>query len=76
MAAEVRKWYVGQALESFTRLNEVISELTVEEVYACLDLEAGTQRRTSILNRLISRAVRLNEVSFNRQLQEKYHGKN
>lgn len=76
MAAEVRKWYVGQALESFVRLNEVISELTEEEVYACLDLEAATQRRTSIINRLISRAVRLNEISFNRQLQEKYHGKN
>ena len=69
-----RKWYVGQALESFVRLNEVISDLTEDEVYACLDLEAASKRRASILDRLISRATRLNEISFTRQLKEKYHG--
>ena len=69
-----RKWYVGQALESFVRLNEVISDLTEDEVYACLDLEAASKRRASILARLISRATRLNEIRFTRQLKEKYHG--
>ena len=72
--SEVRKWYVGEALKSFVRLNEVLSELTEEEVVACLDLEAASQRRRSILDRLISRAVRLKEIEFNRQLKEKYYG--
>ena len=72
--SEVRKWYVGEALKSFVRLNEVLSELTEEEVVACLDLEAASQRRRSVLDRLISRAVRLKEIEFNRQLKEKYYG--
>ena len=72
--SDVRKWYISEALKSFVRLNEVLSELTEEEVVACLDLEAASQRRRSILDRLISRAVRLREIEFNRQLKEKYHG--
>jgi hypothetical protein len=70
----VRRWYLDQALVSYKRLNEVLNELTAEEVTACLDLEAGTQRRRSVLDRLISRAVRLNEIKFNQALQEKIHG--
>ena len=70
----VRKWYVDQALQSFVRLNEVLSELTEEEVLACLDLEAASQRRRSIIDRLISRAVRLGEIALNQRLKEKYHG--
>lgn len=70
----VRKWYVGEALRSVARLNEVLKELTEEEVDACLNLEAASQRRRSVLDRLVSRAVRLNEIKFNRQLKEKYYG--
>lgn len=70
----IRKWYVDQALQSFVRLNEVLSELTEAEVLACLDLEVATQRRRSIVDRLISRAVRLNEISYNLTLKGKYHG--
>lgn len=70
----VRKWYVGQALESFVRLNEVLAELTEEEVMACLDLEAATQRRRSVIDRLISRAIRLKEIELQTFLRGKYHG--
>jgi hypothetical protein len=63
-----------QALHSASQLNQVINDLTEAEVLACLDLEAASQRRESIISRLISRAVRLNEVSYQRQLKEKYHG--
>ena len=71
----VRKWYLDRALASYPSLKDVIGELTLEEVIAALDLESSTLRRRSVIDRLISRAVRLNEVSFNRQLKEKYHGK-
>ena len=69
-----RKWYVSEALRSFVRLNEVLSELTAEEVVVCLKLEASTQRRRSVIDRLISRAVRLNEIDYSNSLKEKYHG--
>lgn len=69
----VRKWYLYRALASYPSLKVVIDELTLEEVIAALDLESSTLRRRSLIDRLVSRAVRLNEVSFNRQLKEKYH---
>ena len=69
-----RRWYINQALKSFPSLVEVLGELTEEEVLACLKLEASTLRRRSIVDRLISRAVRLNEISYSRQLKEKFHG--
>lgn len=56
------------------RLHDLIDELTEAEVLAALDLESGTQRRASIIDRLISRAVRLNEISYSNSLKEKYHG--
>ena len=66
----VRRWYVNEALSSVRRLAVVISELTAEEVTACLDLEAATQRRRSVTDRLIKRAILLTTLA----LKEKYHG--
>lgn len=66
----VRKWYLSEALVSYRRLADVITELTEEEVLACLDLEVASQRRQSVTDTLIKRAVRL----YSTRLQEKYHG--
>jgi hypothetical protein len=68
----INRFRVTQALKSFGSLGVVVNDLTEEEVLACLDLEAATSRRRSVLNRLMSRAVRLNEISYQRQLKEKY----
>jgi hypothetical protein len=68
------KYTLATALRSYGALVSVLDTLTEEEVLACLQLEAGSQRRESVLNRLISRAVRLNEITYARQLKEKYHG--
>lgn len=72
---EVRKFLVNQALESFSALQLHLHDLTEAEVIAALDLECGTSRRQSVIDRLISRAARLNEIQYVRQLKEKYHGK-
>lgn len=56
------------------RLAELIDELSEEEVLAALELEAGSQRRSSMIDRLISRATRLNEIKYSTQLRKKYHG--
>ena len=71
----VRKWHLNQALVSYPSLKAVIGELTLEEVIAALELESGSLRRRSLIDRLISRAVRLNEISFTNHLKEKFHGK-
>lgn len=71
----VRKWYLNQALASYPSLKRVLGELTQEEVLAALELESATLRRRSLIDRLISRAIRLNELTFTRQLKEQYHGK-
>lgn len=68
----VRRFYIDQALKSFKCLTLTLDELTEEEVLACLNLEAGSRRRPSVLNRLISRAGRLQELRYTRQLKEKY----
>lgn len=72
--AKVRAFVINQALASFGALNEHINTLTEAEVLAALKLEAATNRRQSLIDRLISRAVRLNELSYQRQLKEKFHG--
>lgn len=69
-----RKWYVDQARVSYKRLNQVLHEMTMEEVLATLELEVATTRRRSVSDRLISRAVRLNEIEFSQRLQEKIYG--
>lgn len=62
-------------MRSYAALMEHIEVLTEEEVLACLALEAASRRRRSMIDRLISRAVRLRETSYRTQLLEKFHGK-
>jgi hypothetical protein len=70
--ASVSKYRIGEALVSIRELARVIDSLTEEEVLAALQLESASQRRESVLNRLIARAIRLNEVNYSRQLKEKF----
>jgi hypothetical protein len=70
----VRKQLVQQALGSFQELAAALPVLTEDEVIACLELEAATLRRTSVIDRLISRAARLRELSYVAYLKEKFHG--
>lgn len=69
-----RRFYIDLALSNFASLVAILPELTEQEVLKCLQIEASSYRRQSVLDRLISRAVRLNELSYNRQLKEKFHG--
>lgn len=67
-------WRTSRALDSYRSLLEVVEELTEEEVYFCLRLEAETQRRKTVLDRLVARAADLNRQTFIATLQEKIHG--
>lgn len=68
----VRKWHMQEALKSYSGLRAVLDELTEEEVLAALKLESATRRRQSFIDRLISRATRLNEINYVNSLKEKY----
>lgn len=64
-------WRTSRALESFRELLKVVEELTEEEVYECLKLEVETQRRKTIIDRLIQRAADLNREQFECALRKK-----
>jgi len=73
MTNSVRKWYLTEALVSYRRLLSVLPELKLEEVMAALNLESATQRRRSLIDKLISRAVQLEGITLTKALSEKYH---
>ena len=70
----VRDWLVAQTLNSFGGLRVNLRQLSEEEVLRCLEVEASSQRRQSVTDRLIKRAVRLRELSYARHLKEKFNG--
>jgi hypothetical protein len=70
----LRRGFIDQALASFSGLRRLLPKLTEEEVLFCLELEAGTLRRQSVIDRLISRAASLRASTYSRQLKEKFHG--
>lgn len=64
-----RKWYIDEALHSFSRLLRVLPQMTEEEVLEALQLESESRRRKSIIDRLIGRAARINEINYVNQLR-------
>ena len=73
MSNSIRKWYLNEALVSYRRLEAVADDLTLEEVMAALELESATQRRRSLTDKLISRAVRLEGIKIGIALSERFH---
>ena len=67
-----RKWHMQQATGSFSQLTAVLPELHLSEVLAALELESQTMRRKSSIDRLIARAVRLNELAYSAALKSRY----
>lgn len=66
----LREDLIGRALENVRECHTVLPVLNLDEVHRALEIEAGTQRRVSIINVLIGRAGTL----YTNQLKEKYHG--
>lgn len=68
----VREFKVRRTLESMQGLRAELDGLTYDEVMAALEFETASRRRSSVVNRLIARLVRLNELEFRRQITEKF----
>ena len=73
--SNIRRAVVAQALESFQGLTSTLGEMTENEVIAALEVESSALRRQTVIDRLISRAVRLRELSYAASLKEKFCGK-
>jgi len=67
-------WRTNRALESFRELLKVVDQLTEEEVYYCLKLESESQRRKSLMDRLVVEAAKFNQQHFIKSLKEKING--
>ena len=67
----MREWHVAQALRSVRSLDSVIDELTEEEVIHVLEIEVGSRRRATVLDRLFQKAVDLNRHNYEVTLKEK-----
>ena len=68
----MRQWHLAQALRSVRSLDSVIDELTEEEVLHTLNIESGSNRRATVLDRLFQKAVDLNRQNYAAKLKEQY----
>ena len=68
----MRPWHVAKALKSVRSLAEVIGELTEQEILHVLEIEVGSRRRSSVVDRLFHQAVELNRQTYVTNLKEKY----
>jgi len=48
-------WRINQALYNYRSCVKVLPTLTMEEVERCLEIEQGTRRRATLIDRLIRR---------------------
>jgi hypothetical protein len=68
----MRPWHIAQAMKSVRSLDEIIDELTEEELLHILELESGSSRRPSVVKRVFKKAVELNRQNYLAKLKEKF----
>ncbi len=69
-----RQWHISKALKSSRSLNEVINELTEEELLHVLQVEVESRRRSVVIDRLILKAAEVNRLKYIANLKEKSYG--
>lgn len=70
---QVREEYVQLALASYPSMLSIINYMTEPELHAALSLESATNRRRTIMDRMIGRLIALQSTAYRQQLQEMYH---
>lgn len=63
----MRKVVISEALASVRRLQEVLAEMTQEEIDEAIRLEEDSLRRKSVLNLLFQKARSLARAKYQRQ---------
>lgn len=70
--SEIRTHVLADLLSSYRELTSNMAHLTLDELYYTLELEASTQRRPTVIDRLIRRIVKLESQRVNFELRTKY----
>ena len=68
----VRGPHVAKALGTWNDLNEIITELTHDEVMVALFRESEGRRRVGTIRRLIQRAAHITEQRVKEELTRRY----
>ena len=68
----MRQFYISKALKSSRSLEQILSELTEEEVLHVLEVEVGSRRRSVMIDRLIQKAAEIHRKSYIAKLKEKF----
>lgn len=62
----IRDWFIAEALTSVRRLDEVLAQLTDEEIAQLITLEEAASRRKVFLDKLYREARQRAKLPFNR----------
>ena len=63
-------WRVSEALVSFSRLREILPQMTEEEIIRAIALEEETRRRQSVLKLLYRQARRLSRNKLHQAINQ------
>ena len=63
-------WRVSEALVSFSRLREILPQMTEEEIVRAIALEEETRRRQSVLKLLYRQARRLSRNKLHQAINQ------
>ena len=66
-------WHINEALISWRKLNEVLMQLTIQEIANAIEIEEGTRRRKTLIKRLASRLSAIKAEETRNELKEKLH---
>ena len=66
----MNEWRVSEALISFRRLLEILTQMTEEEIIRAIALEEETHRRQSVLKLLYRQARRLSRNKLHQAINQ------
>ena len=66
----MNEWRVSEALVSFSRLREILPQMTEEEIIRAIALEEETRRRQSVLKLLYRQARRLSRNKLHQAINQ------
>lgn len=66
----MNEWRVSEALVSFSRLREILPQMTEEEIIRAIALEEETHRRQSVLKLLYRQARRLSRSKLHQAINQ------
>ena len=70
----MKNWRISEALLSFRKLNEHLQGMSEAELLSAIEIEQGSRRRKTILERLQMRLSALRAEQSRKSIKESIHG--